>query len=94
MFENSHHYQSSYHLLPYNNIIIQSYYDIIDHIPCYILYPMNYLFYCWKYLFVSLSLTHLFFSSPQPLPSGNHLFVFCTYDSIFVLLCLFIFLFF
>lgn len=41
-------------------------------------------------IFVPLNLPYLFLSSPSLLPLVNHLFVFCIYDSIPILLCWFI----
>ena len=49
--------------------------------------PVTHLFHNWKS--VLLNLLHLIFSSPYPLPFGNHLFP-CIYNSISVLLCLLI----
>ena len=68
---------------------MQSYYNIIDHIPYAVLYiPMSYLFYNWK--LVSLNLFHLFRLPLTPLPSSNHQFDLCVYESVSVLFYLFL----
>ena len=53
--------------------------------PCRLVTP---LFCNWR--FVPLNLLYRFSSSPNPLPSGNHLFILCICDSASVSLCLFI----
>ena len=45
------------------------------------------LFYKWR--FVPLNCLHLFHPSTMALPSGNHPFVLCTYESLFILFSLF-----
>ena len=52
---------------------------------------MTHLFCNWK--FVLLYLPYLFLSSPQSPPSDNHLFVLCTYNSVFCDVCSFALLF-
>ena len=60
---------------------MQSYYNAIDYSPCD-------LFCIWE--IVSLNLPHLFHSSSTLLPSGTQQFVLYIYDSVSVLLYLFI----
>ena len=79
---NDHHDKLGYHLSPYNVITIFLTYSL----HCTI-HPCD-LFYSWK--FVPLNPLHLFHPSLHPLPSGNHQFLLCIYESISVLLCLFI----
>ena len=51
---------------------------------------MTSLFHDWT--FEPLNLLDLFAQSPTPLPSGNHWFVLCVYESVFVLFFSFIYL--
>ena len=64
---------------------IQSYYNIIDHIPYAVYYIPMTLLYNWKVV----PLNPLTISpTPQPaLPSGSHPFVLCIYASVFILFC-------
>ena len=68
---------------------MESYYNIID----YILHAVHFILWLTYFvtgsLYLLISLTH-FFHSPTSFLSGNHLFVLCIYDSVSVLLCLFI----
>ena len=81
-FWNDHH--NKYHLS-------QRYYIIIDYISHAIHFiSMIHFSYATKSVYLSVSLTY--FSHPSThLPSGNHLFVLCLYDSVPVLLCLWFF---
>ena len=65
------------------------YYIIIDSISHTVHFiPMIPLFCNWK--LVPLNLPHLFHSSPHLLPAGNHPFILCSYDAVYVSLCLLI----
>ena len=67
----------------------QSYYNIIDHIPYAVLYILIvYLIYNWKFVF--LNPLYLLQHTHNPLPCGNHSFFLCTYESVFILFCLFL----
>ena len=77
----------------YKYVAIQSYCIVVGytlHTAHFI--PVTHLFCNWK--FVPPNLPHLFLPSPMPLPSGNHLFVLCTYNcfcfAIFVYLVCFL----
>ena len=55
---------------------MQSYYNIIDCISHAVHFIPKTQFFCnWKFL--CLNYSYVFYSSPQPLPSANHLFVLC-----------------
>ena len=57
---------------------MQRYYIVIDYIPHIVHFlPVTHLFCNGK--FVPINLSHLFFSSPHT--PGNHLLVFCIYNS-------------
>ena len=88
MFQNDYYGKSSHHLSP--SKIIHNFWPYSDTVHV-ITVTHLFLFYSWK--LVSPNLPHQFLSSLTPLNcllSGNHQFVLCTYDSVSVLLYLFI----
>ena len=67
----------------------QIYYNIIDHIPYAVLYILIvYLIYNSK--FVLLNPLYLLQHTHNPLPCGNYSFFLWTYESVFILFCLFL----
>ena len=70
-------------------VVIQGYYIVIDYILCIVRFITGTHLFCnWK--FGPLYFPLLFLSSPTTLlPSGNHLFVLCIYNSVPILLYLF-----
>ena len=82
--QNDHHDKSSYHLLPYKVIkILLTIFPNLHNSYLWLIYFVT------ERLYLLISLTY--FSHPsKPPPLRQHLFVLCIYDSISVLLCLFI----
>ena len=69
---------------------MQSYDNIIDYIPYVVRFiTVIYLFYNWK--FVLRNSLHLFHPYSFPLLAALNEFVLCIYESVSILLCLFIF---
>ena len=69
---------------------MQSYYNFTDHFPYAIFYTqINFDLFTVKLETCTPNPVYLFPPHPNPLPSGNHPFVLCIYESFFVLFCLF-----